>query len=173
MSVESSMSEAQHAWVQRVLGVTVPGKANPGNAGPGATAATASVRPQDWAAARGAWQVACDAIDGQISTLQSALRADGDDTLKQIAEFGMNALTGNHRVQLMAAFAEIGGGDPALTAKLAPGTVRLIQAFRTFLESDEKIEVCDDNPFGVKVTIRNTLGAALGRMEALLQAKAP
>jgi hypothetical protein len=160
----SGAADAKQDWVQRVLGVTILDIA-------AASAGPASTRPEDWSAARAAWQTASDTVDGQIAALQSALRADGDETLKQIAEFGVNGITGNHKVPLMAALAEIGSGDAAVIAKVGPKALGIIEAFRGYLATDEKVEVCDENPFGVPVAIRATLGGALAQMAATLQAQ--
>lgn len=158
--------DARQDWLQRVLGFTLPAEAqatgHDGSAAPGAAA--------DWAGARAVWESASEAVDGQITGLQAALRATGDETMKHIAEFGMNGLTGDHKVKLMAAMMEIGAGDPESLAKAGPKALGIIQAFRTHIDSDERIEVCDDNPFGVAVSIRATLAPALAQLEAALQA---
>ena len=39
--------------------------------------------------------------------------------------------------------------------------------FQQFLETDERIEACDENPFGVPVDIRGQLLPALGQLAAL------
>ncbi len=172
----SGAIEARNDWVRRVLGVALPGggttSPDTGSASPAQTQGRAAQgrATQDWAAVRATWQAASDTVDAQIAALQAALRAEGDDTLKQIAEFGMNGLTGNHKVPLMAALAELAGGDPAVVAKVGPKALGVIQAFRSFLDGDEKVAVCDDNPFGVPVAIRATLGAALAQMAAMLTA---
>jgi hypothetical protein len=150
----NDLADARLAWVRDVLGVRLEG-ASSSDAG---RAAAAGV---DWERVRAEWRAASDAVDGQIAALQAALRADGDETLQRIAEFGLNGVTGNHRVTLMAALAAPG-----------PDTTTVIRRFRDFLDTDEKIAVCDDNPFRVPVSIRATLGAALGRMDAALAASA-
>ncbi|MGH7043854.1 MAG: hypothetical protein ACREFY_17240 [Acetobacteraceae bacterium] len=170
----SDAIEARNDWVRRVLGVTLPegAAARQGSATAGTRPTRAAARAQDWAAVRATWQAASDAVDAQIAALQAALRADGDDTLKQIAEFGMNGLTGNYKVPLMVALAELDGGDPAIVARTGPKLLGTVQAFRSFLDGDEKIAVCDENPFGVPVAIRATLGGALAQMAAMLAAPA-
>lgn len=147
----SGTGDARQAWLKRVLGVVLPeaGGASANGAG-------------DWQAARQAWQAASDTVDGQITALQAALRQSGDETLREIAEYGLNGVTGNYKVPLMAAMAEQAG----------PKALEVIRAFRSHIEADERIEVCDDNPFGVAVTIRATLGTALAQMEAALQRRA-
>jgi len=123
----------------------------------------------DWKAVRETWQSASDAVDQQITALQAALRKSGDDTLEEIAEFGVNGVTGNHKVRLMAAMMQLGSGDPAVIAKLAPATLTLVRDFRAYLDSDERVLVCDENPFGVAVSLRATFGGALTQIETALQ----
>jgi hypothetical protein len=158
----SGTIDAQRAWATRVLGVAFSGPQ--ATAGGGAAGST-------WKAVRQTWQAASDTVDGQISTLQAKLRADGDETLKQIAEFGMNGLTGNFKVPLMAALSEIDAGGAAAIAKVGPKALSIIEAFRNYISTDEKVEVCDENPLGVAVSIRATLGGALAQMAATLQAQ--
>ena len=138
----------------------------------GAAAPTAAP-PVDlarWTAARSAWQDASDTVDGQISALQKMLRESGDEELEEIAEYGLNGITGNHKVPLMAALMEIGAGSAESIAKGRPKAIPLIQAFRTHIESDERVAACDDNPGGVAVSIRATLVPALAGLEAALAA---
>ena len=68
------------------------------------------------ATARNAWQDAMDAVDSQIAALQQVLRGSGDEDLEEIAEYGLNAVTGNHKVPLMAALMDIGTGTPSAEA---------------------------------------------------------
>ena len=121
-----------------------------------------SASPDRWPAARVAWQDASDIVDGQISVLQVALRATNDDELHDIAEFGLNAVTANYKVRLMAAMREVDAGGPR--DKLA----KLVDAFSQHIASDERVEACDDNHLGVPVSIRMTLGPALANMRAAL-----
>ncbi|MBW4090456.1 MAG: hypothetical protein HIU82_05015 [Proteobacteria bacterium] len=159
----SGAVDAQAAWVQRVLGVALPSSRGLGGGTGGGTAA-------DWPAARRAWQAASEAVDSQIAGLQAVLRRSGDDTLEEIAEFGLNGVTGNHRVRLMAALMELGSGDPVAMRKSGPKALGIVRAFDSFLGASEAIEVCDANPFGVAVSIRTTLGAALQQMATALAA---
>ncbi|MBI4692899.1 MAG: hypothetical protein HY749_02670 [Gammaproteobacteria bacterium] len=122
-----------------------------------------------WAKARAAWMEASDAVDAQIAKLQSALRGQDDVDLHEIAEYGLNGVTGGFKVPLMAAIRDIddqGSGDEDAIADLRD----IIAGFRGHLESDERIAVCDDNPFRVAVSIRKTLGDALAEMATALEA---
>ena len=162
MPDEPTDGDARAKWVERVLGVKVPGR----------TAAAGAASASGWAAARQGWQAASEAVDRQIASLQAVLRQTGDDSLEEIAEFGMNSLTGDHKVPLMALLHALGDGDPSKLRKAEPKALALIDAFRKHLESSEKVEVCDGNPFGVPLAIRATLVPALARLAAALQAGA-
>ena len=90
---------------------------------------------------------------------------------EEIAQFGMNGLTGNHKVRVIAGLGALGTGDADATKKASTRLLATIGSFRNHLDSDERIEVCDDNPLGVAVSIRATFGGALAEIEAkLLQA---
>jgi hypothetical protein len=144
--------DAKRAWVERVLGISFGGAS--GVAEPPAP-------PANWKAARGAWQQASEAVDGQISGLQSALRATGDPELVQIAEFGLNALTAGFKTKLMAALFELGDIGPAAAPAAARKAVVAVQGLKTVIASDPRVDACDSNPAGVAVSIRATLMPAL------------
>lgn len=153
-------AEQQHAWVKRVLGVDVAGLG---------TGTEPDDAPVSFAAARESYEAASDAVNQQIAKLQSALRSSKDGELKEIAEYGMNGVTGNHRVPLRAALMEIDFGGTGALQKSGPKALKIIQSFRAHLDQDERVEACDENPFGVAVSIRATLGGALAKMEKALQ----
>lgn len=155
--MSGSGTVAQREWVKRVLGVTQP---RPGN-GRGDPAT-------HWAAARGAWQAASDAVDAQIGELQRALRASGDEVLEDIAEFGLNAVSGDLKVPLMTAMREVdaAGATPSALAKLA----KVVDAFSARLASDQRVMACDENPFKVAVSLRETLGGGLGALRQAIDA---
>jgi hypothetical protein len=156
----------QNQWIERILGFRVaPLPKTRQRAGGRTTGA-----PARWKAARDAWKTASEAVDGQISALQAVLRKSGDDTLEEIAEFGLNGVTGNYRVPLAAALIELGADNPAVMRKTGPKALKIINDFRAYLDTSEKVEVCDANPFGTPVSIRATLGGALAELAASLEA---
>ena len=113
--------------------------------------------------------VSCKRDDGTVHDLPcDALLPFYGLTMKlgPIADFGLNAVTGGFKVPLMAALAGAERGAAADIAKLA----ELIPRFRAHLESDERVEVCDDNPFGVAMSIRATLVPALDKLASGLPA---
>ncbi len=147
----------QSAWVKTVLGVDVNGTDSPPAASP-------------WQSARRRWEAANQAVERQIAALQQELRQTDMEVLHDIAEFGMNGLTGDNKVKVMVSLIELGDGTPAAMRKSGRKALGAIGAFRAYLDSDERIAVCDDNPFGVPVAIRETLCAALADLQAAIEA---
>lgn len=123
-----------------------------------------------WKSATEIWQAATDRVDKQIEALTGVLKQMDDEELKQIAEFGLFAVTGNNRVPLMAAMRDVSsttGADRAKAAKKAKG---IVAKFAKHLGSDPRIKACDENPFGASVSIAKTLGAALKKLDTTLNA---
>jgi hypothetical protein len=166
----SATSKEKAEWIQRVLGFTVPAQSRPGG-GNGAQ--------PSWQAVLDGWRQANDAVNVQINALRAGLLAaaksgenDADEyaeELVDIAENGLNAITGDHRVKLQAAVVEIGAGNTEAVKKSRAKTLASIQAFQAFLDRSEKIAACDANPFRVPVAIRATLGPALRQLAAALE----
>jgi hypothetical protein len=142
---------AKDAWVERVLGVTRPG-------------AGAAWDPAVLARAAEGWQRAIEAVDRQIEALRRQLSGSDDEELNEIAEFGLGALTGGHKVAVTAALLDAQAGNPrgrqALRAAVA--------GFREHLTRDPRIAACDDNPFELPMTISATLLPALDGIAACL-----
>jgi len=147
-------SEAQRTWVKRVLGVE---RAPPVTGKP------------DLSAALAGWRQALDALDGQISALQAVLRGAPDEDLHEVAEFGLNAMTGSHKVKIQAALMELQSGD-ANPRKIGAAAA-LVESFMAHIASDKRIAACDANPFGVALSIRRTLTPALEGLKAALQVR--
>ena len=98
------------------------------------------------------------------------MRASGDEELEGIAEFGLNGLTGDFRVPLMGAIHVINTANGDALKKAAANAHNILTGFRQHLNADKKVEACDENPFGVKVTIRETFGQGLDQLAQALSA---
>jgi hypothetical protein len=121
----------------------------------------------EWAQAKTIWQDASDLVDSQITKLQSVLRSSDDSELKEIAEFGLNAVTGNHKVRLMAAIQDIERSAGDARSKAAQKALGIVKQFRSHLYSNT-VEAVDSNPFGVVVTVESTFSDAFDSMEKAL-----
>jgi hypothetical protein len=148
------------------------GQALKQGAAPGSQPApTAKLGPDfwpEWEKAKSAWRDAIDTVNGQLDKLRGELVKVDDAELKRIAEFGLNAITADHKVPLQAAIVDLDatrGGD---SSKAIVAAKELVEEFRDHIDTDERVEACDDNPFEVKVTIRDSLDKALGQMEHVL-----
>ncbi len=149
--------DAKAAWIKRVLGVEV-----------GATSSTVSFGAI-WEKVTARWRAASDAVDGQIGKLQGTLRATTDPDLKRIADAGLNGITGDHKVPVLAALQEIDAAGPEALRPAAARARPAMDAFISHLTSDPRVEACDRNPFGITVTIRATLVPALQDLSTTLQ----
>ena len=147
----------QNAWVERVLGVAVQAGSEPSVSG-----------SNDVQAAIAAWREASEAVDSQIEALAQALRQTGDPELADIAEFGLNAVTGDHKVPLMAALFDVGSGSPENMGKVKAKALAMVQAFQTHIDTDDRVAVCDNNPAQIPVSVRATLGPSLRQLAAAL-----
>jgi hypothetical protein len=147
------------AWIVRVLGVS-PAAGSGGSARPRA----------DIVAALTDWDDAQERVNIQITKLQQVLLGSPDSELHDIAEFGLNAMTGNHRVKLQAALMGLRGGqaNPSVAGK-ASG---LVASFLNHIASDPRIAACDANPFGVRMSVRQTMVPALEGLKVALTAAA-
>jgi hypothetical protein len=148
--------DAAAEWVKRVLNVDVP------TTGGDAAAGSDGVRQ-----AIADWREALDRVDRQIAALQTALRSSPDPDLKDIAEIGLNAMTASHKIKIQAALMEIESG------KAQMGTMRAAMsqaaALRAHVASDLRFAACDGNPFGVSMSLRDTLLPPLDGLQSALR----
>jgi hypothetical protein len=108
-------------------------------------------------------------VDGQIGRLQQKLAGSTDPELRRIAEFGLNAVTGNTRVRLQGTLMELRARLPEIDPKLTSNASRLAKQMVAHLTQDVKVRACDRNPFDVRVSIVATLGGAARQLQQALQ----
>lgn len=121
-----------------------------------------------WQQAKSRWEDITEAINGQLERLRSSLLASNDADLKSIAEFGLNAITANHRVPLQAAMMDIDRNQGDAKIKAIERAHDAVLEFQQHIETDERIDACDNNPFGVQVTLRANLSVGLADLERSL-----
>ena len=132
-------------------------------------AADKAATARNWRDAYAAWQDAKDAIDGQLNALSGHLRRTDDKELIEIADKGLMRMTNDCFVPVRAAFMDFNMAKPADRLTLASAAIKRAAALRAQIESDERIAICEENPFGVDVTIRKTLTGALQGVVAVLE----
>jgi hypothetical protein len=114
------------------------------------------------------WRTAQERVGAQIAALQQSLRKTGDPELVRIAEYGLHGVTGGLQVRLQAALIDYDRSPPAARAQAAGKVRGLIGEYEQWLGGDPVVQLCDKNPFGVKVKIQATLGAALTQIKKAL-----
>jgi hypothetical protein len=153
----------QDAWIEQVLGFKFPAGSRSNSHGPG----------RRWPMACEAWRAATAAVDAQLGVLQKALRASDDPEVIEIAEFGLNAVTGNYTTQLTELLVDLGDASPVAVQRSGAKTLALLGEFRSHIETDPRVAACDGNPSAVPVSIRATIGPALAGLEAALKLPIP
>jgi hypothetical protein len=126
-----------------------------------------------WPEAKRVWRDAMEDVDAQMARLQQKLLDSEDDDVMEIGEFGLNAVTSNHKVPIMAGMLEVDQAGELLAFGTVMKLVQKIIKFRQFLQQDIRVAACDENPFGVPVSIRGTLIPALEQLELSLTEALP
>jgi hypothetical protein len=123
-----------------------------------------------WDAAVDAWDDAVAKSRDQLAQLQSYLVKTEDEDLQNIGEFGLGAVTQSRLVPLSAALMELDSA-PADQLKTAARRVKtLVADFRNHVDTSEVVKACDENPFGVTVSLRTTLKPGFDALEQGLAA---
>ncbi len=115
------------------------------------------------------WREAKEEVDRQLEVLAQALRSYEDTDANYVADHGLFGLTGGgETVGLMAAMTSFDGAPP--NDRTAAGTAlrAALGRYRAALDASPLVALVDDNPFGVTVGLRETIGGALARIEAAL-----
>ncbi len=113
------------------------------------------------------WTSAKGEVDKGIEKLQSVLKGYGSPDLDRIAEFGLNGITAGVQSRLMAALFDFQRASGEARTGAAQTLRDRAREARSLIEKDPVIALCDDNPFGVPVAIRSTLGNALAEIERI------
>ncbi len=116
------------------------------------------------------WRDAKELADFGVSDLQKALRGIDHPDLKRIAEMGLNGITDGNQVALAKALFEYNSAQGPARDKSAEKLRAQVGAYRSFISNSNLITLCEQNPFGVSVSIRAPLDAALTRIERVLAA---
>ncbi len=114
------------------------------------------------------WQSAKEMVNSQITRLQGKLRETQDPDFLRIANFGLNGITKRLQVGLHVALMEFDQAQGEARDKARAKAQAAVKDFRAFLKSDPMVAVVEDNPFGVPVTLRTTLGKALNAIHKSL-----
>ena len=113
------------------------------------------------------WRDAKDAVDAQCGQLYDQLKRVGLPVLMEAANQIENVL-GGYRTKLVVALTNYDGAAGDAKEKARTAALNIVSAYQDTIPNDSHVIAADTNPFGVQVTIRATLGAALDRLRQQL-----
>ena len=149
----------QHDWIKLVLGIDVSAaghKTTAPDGGPGAAIPTVRI-----------WNDAKDRVDQQLNVLYGVLNKTGIPVLAEVAGQIEGALE-NYRVGLIDRLMDYDSAAGATKEKARAAALSAVAQYQKTLADDPYVKVADTNPFGVGVTARTTLGAALADLQGQL-----
>lgn len=118
------------------------------------------------------WRDAKESVDEGITKLQSALRENDHPALSRIADLGLNGVTEGNQTALAKALFEFKAASGAQKAKSARALEAQVAVYAKFLASDPVLDLVENNPFGVSLPLRSTLGTALRQIAQACKAAA-
>ena len=122
-----------------------------------------------WTAAKSKLHTALETADAQMEALAHKLKSSSRPELQRIAEFGLGAVTGNHRVPLMSQILEVDAALPDIPSNVMNRSLAVLERFIKHIDTDPRVLVCDRNPYSVNVSLRKDLGGALREIESVLR----
>jgi hypothetical protein len=117
----------------------------------------------EWTAARSTLQAAIDTVSDQLAEFAGALLDTGESNLVWVAEVGLSELLSSLRDAAVTIERATSKTPAKVAAKARPG----IDNLRMQLQS-ARVRACDNNKLGVTVTIHDTIGKAINRLERAL-----
>jgi hypothetical protein len=119
------------------------------------------------AAALPVWQEAKEAVDAQLGQLYDKLKRAGIPVFVTAANQIEGVLAG-YRTGLVKALTEYDGASGGAKEKARANALQVVADYQARIPKDKHIIAADTNPFGVTVTARETLGAALAGLSKQL-----
>ena len=145
MEVLASGTIEQEEWIERVLGVKPTLSEN-----------------EDVASPIAIWINAKDEIDHGLGMLAQELHRYGDARCDRVAEFGLYAITEDgETVGMTRALLEFDRAHGARREAVTKALRAAVAQYRSSAVTNPVIRLLDDNPFGVRLNLQNTLNAAL------------
>jgi hypothetical protein len=116
------------------------------------------------------WRDAKESVDEGISKLQTALRGQNQPVLARIADMGLNGVTDGNQTALTKALFDYKAASAADRSTFAKALQAQVGTYAQFLGSDPVLSLVENNPFGIAVPIRSTLGTALRQIATACKA---
>lgn len=115
---------------------------------------------EGWMSASSSMLEALEQSAQQLEKLRTGLKQTDDPDLKMIADEALDDVLGDHPKQIRALLVQAGQSDQEAAPDALHEVEKAIKALGLMLEKSEMVEEVDENPFDVRVTLRETLGGA-------------
>lgn len=122
-----------------------------------------------WIEAKKVWLAAELETSEQLKALKAALKKTNDPELVESADSGIDFVGARIWTPMIDAINAIEAGGGAGRLKAIRAAQSLLPKLEGILTRDETVLACDENPFVVKVSLRETLSAAFDTLESALQ----
>lgn len=113
------------------------------------------------------WQQAKETVDAQLNVLYDKLKSFGVPVLEQAAS-QIEEVLGNYRTKMVVALTNYDNAAGPARDKARAQALEVVASYQEGLANDKHVIAADSNPFGVNVTIRETLGAAFSTLNQQL-----
>jgi len=117
-----------------------------------------------WNAARSNLRAAIDRVEEQLIDLAEALLKSNDANLIWIAEEGLSELVGGLRASATTIDKSTSKTPAKVAERAQPALAELAKKLDT-----QQVKVCDQNQYGVNVSIKKTVRSALDELQSLLE----
>lgn len=106
------------------------------------------------------WRDAKDQVDGQLDQLYDKLKKVGLPVFEKAAS-QIETVLASYRTSLVIALTEYDSTTGEAKQNARANALKVVQSYQQSIPKDKHVLAADNNIFGVKVTICDTLGAAL------------
>ncbi|MGF1446583.1 MAG: hypothetical protein ACFBRM_10330 [Pikeienuella sp.] len=134
-----------------------------------------NVAPEDSADPMEVWRAGKEAADRGVNALVAALQRETHPDFKEVAaalrknlDSGLIDARDGNQAKLTAALFDYKMASGDAKEKAAAKLKAEVKAYTAFINSNELVGLCEGNPFGVGVSIREPIAKALTRIEAII-----
>lgn len=149
---------ARDAWVARVLNVEL------------LTQRQGTVAETDLA---GIWWNTKETVNQQLEALRRAFLATGNPLAPAACEKGLGAFTGGTLTRFQAAIIDCRGTAPPADSKAAANLRTHGAKLSAYIQNSKMLPILERNPFGINLTLRRDIPAAVTKILHLISAPQP
>ena len=160
-ALKAGDAAAAHAGIAALAHAISAAVHGAGHSGGAQTPDSTHVPPEELLAL---FRDAKETVDEGLNRLRAAMVDTGDEDLERIAEIGMFGMTNGEGVGLMKALLELRGARPEQREAATKAARDSAVAYKQAVFRHKLVDLVDDNPWGIAVGIKATLGPALDRI---------